>query len=174
MIELISYTPEYWLLMHKWHSTPGLYEKLALTHLPDKRETFILCESWRQDPATRIFLLKYRERIIGYVRLAGINPEHKYCELHTVVGDPKLFGRPVCVEVVDRILDLCFNHLEFERVGTFVLGDNPKLYKTAVKYGWKYEGTLRALLVSRTGERLDYHIFGMLKKEFKKRGRKCQ
>jgi len=168
--QILNYLP----LIHKWHNEPRIGPKIGCTKPPDVQETAKLLMVWKKDPARRVFMIEYKGSYIGYVSLSGINLECGFCDLHTIVGETKYLGKPVCVEVVDKILGIAFNEMKMFRVNTYVLGDNPALRKVAIKYGWKEEGIIRKLLLSREGERIDCHLFGMLKNEFKPRRKKCQ
>lgn len=165
---------DYFALIHQWHNDPRLSFKIGCLNPPSVEETARLLLSWKRDPARLIFIIHRNGVEIGYVSLSGINLEHKFCDLHTLIGDVSLLGKPVCVSVIDGILDIAFNKMGLERVNTYVLGDNPVLKKTSVKYGWTEEGLMRGLFINRDGQRIDCHVFGMLKKEFKPRRTKCQ
>lgn len=169
MIKLISYKEDHLPKIYLWHAEPGMDIKIGLVKPPGIKETVNLVESWIKDERSLLRMIDHNGQIIGYVRFAGICSEHGFCEVHTLVGEKKYQGTKVCVEVEDEALIYAFENLKLHHVGTFVLGNNPRLYKTALKYGFKLEGTMRQLIRTGTGERVDYHIFGILKEEFKRR-----
>jgi RimJ/RimL family protein N-acetyltransferase len=173
-VEVKDNIMDYFGLIHKWHTDPAISQKIGCTHEPSIEDTGRLLLSWKRDSARLIFMIYRGKTEIGYVSLSGINTEHHFCDLHTLVGDHACLGKPVCVSVIDGILDIAFNKMGMERVNTYVLGDNPVLKKTSIKYGWTEEGLMRGLFINRDGQRVDCHIFGMLKKEFKPRRIKCQ
>lgn len=168
--QVLDYLP----IIHKWHSDPKISTKLGFIRPQSIEDTKNLLSIWQKDPKRKIYLIKHNEAIIGYVMLSEINLEHSYCELHTVVGEIEYIGKSICVDIIDGILDITFNGLKMHRVTTYVLGNNPKLRNTAIKYGWKEEGIIRDFLLCESGERVNYHIFGILKTEFKRGGIKCQ
>jgi RimJ/RimL family protein N-acetyltransferase len=170
MTQLIDFEVDDLSRIYTWHADPALQIKLGLSHEPGIRETAELVDSWIKDPRNLLKMIHHRHQIIGYIRYAGICRDHGFCELHTVVGEKEFIGTKICVDIVDAAMWFAFDFLKMNHVSTFVLGNNPKLYRTALKYGFKLEGTLRQLIRTESGDRVDYHIFGMLKDEFKRRG----
>ena len=167
-LNFVPYKEEYFALIHKWNSDERIYKTIGYQNVPTEEETKQFLDIYLSNQNC-IFSVIITDVPIGYFILSNINNGYNTAELHTTVGDSSLLNKPICVKVIDEILDLCFNKLDFHRITTIVMSNNPKLIKTARKYGWKEEGIMKEM-VKLGNERLDYYLFRMLKSEFRRRG----
>jgi len=173
-MDFIDFDKKYIHHIHRWNNNPLLSGKLGFDEPQSLEATKDLMDNWLIDDNRETFIIIHHDKPIGYVTLVNINKKYGSCELHTVVGEIEFIGQKVCVEVINKILSYAFDVLALNRVSTYSLGNNPKLIKTALKYGWTQEGILRQA-VRLNNEYIDYYIFGMLKQEFNQRRQiQCQ
>lgn len=163
----IKYKEEHFAIIHKWNSEERIYKSIGCSNVPTEEETrnlinYYICNR------NFIFSVIFTDRPIGYFLLSNINNVYRTAELHITVGDSSLLGKPICVKVIDEVLDLCFEKLDFHRITTIITSNNPKLIKTARKYGWTEEGIMKELMEI-NNKRVDCHIFRMLRSEFRRR-----
>lgn len=171
-MKFISYEPQYFSLIHKWHTDDEISHKVGYENKPTEEETKNLIDNWLNDKNRILFLVEHLDNIVGYVTLSEINRQYETCVLHTTIGEKKFLLNKSCVQFMNNILNYAFKNLKLHRVTTYILSDNPKLIQTAKKYGWKHEGIMREF-IKLNGQRLNCHIFRILKNEFE-RGEICQ
>ena len=159
-----KYSEDYFPYIAKWNSDDRISRSIGFEKIPTETETHMFVVSCANDRNSIFSVIELMEKPVGYFLLSNINNKHNTAELHVVIGENSNF---LGVQVIDKILDVCFNVLDLHRVTTYVLSDNPKLINTAKKYGWTEEGIMKGMILM-NGERLDYHVFRMLKEEFKK------
>ena len=171
-MKFISYEPQHFSLIHKWHTNDEISKKIGYDKKPTEEDTKILIDNWLNDKNRVLFLVEHRDKVVGYVTLSEINKQNETATLHTTIGEKEFLRQKSCVGIMDGILKYAFINLGLHRVTTYVMSNNPKLIGTAKKYGWIQEGIIRDI-IKLSNQRLNYYIFRMLKTEFK-RGDICQ
>lgn len=167
-MKFVKYEDRHFALIHKWNSQDEISKKIGLEGTPTEEETQSLIDNWTHDPYRIFLLIEHNDKLIGYFTICNINKKYESADIHPTIGEEKYRGSVIGTKLIDEILDLCFNYLKLHRVNAFILGNNPKLIRTAKNYGWTLEGIMKDFYKLRN-ERIDNYIFRMLDTEFKRR-----
>jgi len=84
------------------------------------------------------------------------------CEVHSFLGE---LARPHMKEICKMVVRHAFSVPSTERVTAYCPSDIPAAARRAASIGFKHEGTIRNM-AKRNGKLLDFHVYGILRKEF--------
>ncbi len=121
------------------------------------------------DESKRLFHFTIRGkedgRLLGFVRIEGIEWTHGIASLKMVIGDPAERGKGYGSEVMQLILHFCFNELNLYRLSAVVVEDNPGALKFFQKFGF-VEEVRRRKAILRDGQTWDSIHLGLLRDEW--------
>jgi RimJ/RimL family protein N-acetyltransferase len=121
------------------------------------------------DESKRLFHFTIRGkedgRLLGFVRIEGIEWTHGIASLKMVIGDPAERGKGYGSEVMQLILHFCFNELNLYRLSAVVVEDNPGALKFFQKIGF-VEEVRRRKAILRDGQTWDSIHLGLLRDEW--------
>lgn len=146
-------------------------------------------KTWAVERQRSLFtegLVRQDRRIIGIFPLGSTAPIGLYIlklnaakrsfVVSSLVGDSNWRGKGVPAECGEAIYHLLFVECGFHKARANVLPANKAMIWLMAHSAWKREGTLRKQLRNpATGERMDVHVYGLLKplwQEFTARGEK--
>jgi RimJ/RimL family protein N-acetyltransferase len=120
------------------------------------------------DESKRLFHFTIRGkedgRLLGFVRIEGIEWTHGIASLKMVIGDPAERGKGYGSEAMQLILHFCFNELNLYRLSSVVVEDNPGALKFFQKFGF-VEEVRRRKAILRDGQTWDSIHLGLLRDE---------
>jgi len=123
-------------------------------------------KEWKKGTKYR-FGIVFNKEVIGTISLEDIKQDHKKAELGYWIGRP-FWGKGITSEAVHLILDFAFNDLKLNRISAYTFTPNKASQKVLLKNGFKKEGLVREN-VQKDGKFYDDYVFGLLKKEYKKK-----
>lgn len=109
------------------------------------------------------------ERLIGVIRLIGIDLAHGRAELTIVIGDKGAWGRGYGTEAVRLMLRCAFERMGLRRVELITDADNERAIRSYERCGFVKEGVLRQHRL-RHGKPLDMVVMSVLRKEWEELG----
>ncbi len=93
-----------------------------------------------------------------------LNASRRSFIVSSLIGDISWRGKDVPAECGKAIYEFMFVRMGFDKAKAHVLPANKAMLWLMAHSAWKREGTLRKQLRnSTTGERMDVHVFGLLK-----------
>ena len=121
------------------------------------------------DESKRLFHFTVRgkddNRLLGFVRIEGIEWTHGTCSLKLAIGDPTERHKGYGGEALQLILRFAFNELNLYRLSAVVGEDNPQAQKFFEKFGFVEEVRRRKALM-RDGQTWDSIHLGILRDEW--------
>jgi len=121
------------------------------------------------DESRRLFYFTIRDRqddrLLGFVRLDGIEWTHGTSNLKLAIGDPEDRNKGYGGEAMRLILRFAFNELNLYRISAVVGEDNPQAVKFFQKFGFVEEVRRRKSLL-RDGQEWDLLYLGLLRDEW--------
>jgi RimJ/RimL family protein N-acetyltransferase len=121
------------------------------------------------DESKRLFHFTIRGkedmRLLGFVRIEGIEWTHGTCSLKLAIGDPMERGKGFGGEALWLMLRFAFNELNLYRISAVVGEDNPGALKFFQKFGFVEEVRRRKALL-RDGQTWDSIHLGLLREEW--------
>lgn len=108
---------------------------------------------------------KEDDRLLGFVRIEGIEWTHGTCNLKLAIGDPADRGKGYGTETMQLILHFAFNELNLYRVSAVVGEDNPDALKFFLSFKFVEEVRRRKALL-RDGRTWDLIHLGILRDEW--------
>jgi RimJ/RimL family protein N-acetyltransferase len=104
-------------------------------------------------------------RLLGFVRIEGIEWTHGTGALNLAIGDPSERGKGFGSEALKLILGFAFQELNLHRLSAVVGEDNPGALKFFMKHGFVEEVRRRKALL-RDGQTWDSIHLGILRSEW--------
>jgi RimJ/RimL family protein N-acetyltransferase len=113
------------------------------------------------------FTIRSKEdgRLLGYIRIEGIEWNHGTGSLKLAIGDPAERGKGFGSEALQCILQFAFNELNLHRMSAVVGEDIPGALRFFVKHGFVEEVRRRKALL-RDGQAWDSIHLGILQREW--------
>jgi RimJ/RimL family protein N-acetyltransferase len=113
------------------------------------------------------FTIRSKEdgRLLGYIRIEGIEWNHGTGSLKLAIGDPAERGKGFGSEVLQCMLQFAFNELNLHRISAVVGEDTPGALRFFVKHGFVEEVRRRKALL-RDGQAWDSIHLGILQREW--------
>ncbi len=108
---------------------------------------------------------KEEDRLLGFVRLEGIEWNHGTSSLKIAIGDPAERGKGYGGDALLLMLRFAFQELNLYRVSAVVAEDNPGALKFFTTYGFVEEVRRRDALM-RDGQTWDSIHLGLLRREW--------
>jgi RimJ/RimL family protein N-acetyltransferase len=110
---------------------------------------------------------KEDDRLLGFVRIEGIEWSHGIGSLKLAIGDPAERSKGFGSDALQLILRFAFSELNLYRVSAVVGEDNPEAMKFFKKFGFVEEVRRRKVLL-RDGHTWDLIHLGLLKDEWRR------
>lgn len=107
--------------------------------------------------------------VMGSCGYHNVRAEHLRAEIGYELGR-RYWGKGVMQEVMQTVLQYCFDNLGFNRIEAYVAVGNNRSIHTLEKLGFKAEGVLREYELVQ-GKLQDQVILALLKKEWENRAR---
>ena len=114
--------------------------------------------------------LRSRPGVIGVVGLFSIDYQNKNAEIGCSLGKP-YWGQGLMKEAMQVMLGYAFQRLGLRRVYAYISIHNIPPQRLVESLGFTREGLLRKCRF-RKGRFRDYYVYGMLREEFRSRGRR--
>ena len=113
------------------------------------------------------FTIRSKEdgRLLGYIRIEGIEWNHGTGSLKLAIGDPAERGKGFGSEALQCMLQFAFNELNLHRMSAVVGEDTPGALRFFVKHGFVEEVRRRKALL-RDGQAWDSIHLGILQREW--------
>ena len=110
---------------------------------------------------------KKNNTLVGFTSIVA-NPITKITLTNTVIGDKAFWRVGVVKELSAWAIPFAFENLGMEKIKAEIKGENLGSIAVCDYLGFRKEGVLRSELPTKTGERLDVHIYALLKSEWKR------
>lgn len=107
---------------------------------------------------------KTSAKVLGSCGFHNIKSEHRRAEIGYELGR-EFWEKGVLQEVMQAVLEYCFNTMDFNRIEAFVMVGNTRSANALKRLGFHEEGTLRDYEFTR-GQFRDQIIFSLLKREW--------
>ncbi len=121
------------------------------------------------DESKRLFYFTIRgredNRLLGFVRIEGIEWTHGTGNLKIAIGDPAERDKGYGGETLQLILRFAFRELNLYRMSAVVSGDNPDAQRFFLRYGF-VEEVRRRKAILRDGQTWDSIHLGLLRDEW--------
>jgi RimJ/RimL family protein N-acetyltransferase len=121
------------------------------------------------DESKRLFYFTIRgredDRLLGFVRIEGIEWTHGIASLRLAIGDPMERGKGYGSEALQLMLRFAFSELNLYRLSAVVSEDNPAALKFFKRFGFVEEVRRRKALM-RDGQVWDSIHLGLLRDEW--------
>ena len=112
------------------------------------------------------FSVLYKGNKIGRAYLSNWDRNSRSIDITRIyIGDKNYRGRGIGKELLNKLIEYCFNILEVNRISLDFYDGNParSLYESA---GFKHEGVLREVFF-KDGKYHNYNLMSLLKREWK-------
>jgi RimJ/RimL family protein N-acetyltransferase len=129
------------------------------------------------DESKRMFHFTIRgkedDRLLGFIRIEGIEWTHGTCSLKLAIGDPMERNKGYGSEALELIMRFAFNELNLYRLSAVVGDDNQAGMRFFTRHGFLEEVRRRKSLL-RDGQTWDLIHLGLLRDEWQERKKEAQ
>lgn len=129
------------------------------------------------DESKRMFHFTIRgkedDRLLGFIRIEGIEWTHGTCSLKLAIGDPMERNKGYGSEALELIMRFAFNELNLYRLSAVVGDDNQAGMRFFTRHGFLEEVRRRKSLL-RDGQTWDLIHLGLLRDEWQAREKEAQ
>lgn len=170
-VYLRALEPEDHALTHKWRSDEVYKEGVAslsrFVSLETEKEWLeSVKENHKQLKEVRLaVVLKKSDQMVGMVYLNNINLINRNAVMGSLIGMDENRGKGYISEARYLIFEYGFFEVGLERISATILEDNANSRKSAEKFGYVKEGTLRKAIY-KNGKFKNLIAYSMLKQEF--------
>lgn len=121
---------------------------------------------WNNNKAYAFIIFdKPTNQLIGYIKMKNIDWKKNQTELAYFI-DEDFEQKGLMTESLKKILDFCFNIIQFDRVFARIVTTNSASIKAIEKVGLKYEGTFLQDHTTSDNQVVDTYCYGISKEEF--------
>ncbi|HET7616066.1 MAG TPA: GNAT family protein [Bacillales bacterium] len=115
-----------------------------------------------------MFGIEYRGTLVGYTMLGLIDTEHRHASVGIDIGEKTLRGKGIARQALRLLCDYGFRIENFDKICSEVYDFNSRSHFLMKACGFHEEGVLRKHEVH-NGERVDMHVYGLLREDFYER-----
>jgi len=159
----------------KWFNDQEVTQYLTLflpmTQMSEEKWLEEICTSRAQTDVVFAIEVKAGKKWvhIGNCGLHKINWHDRDCEMGTVIGEKKFWGKGYGTEADRLLIDYGFGELNMNRISAAAYNFNTRSCKTAERNGFKREGIARKAIY-KNGQYHDRIMMGILREEWEKKG----
>ncbi|MGB0862554.1 MAG: GNAT family N-acetyltransferase [Saprospiraceae bacterium] len=160
-------------LVHRDRKRLATYFPVSTSAMKSLATTEQYIQSLNRKTETKIgytFGIKTQESgdLIGLLFIKNIDWSVPKAEIAYFI-DAQVSGKGIMTNAVHLLLKYSFEQLKMERIYARIAPENIGSQRVAINNGLRLEGTMRNDFRTKSGELLDVHCFGILKKEFEER-----
>ncbi|MGC1780310.1 MAG: GNAT family protein [Xanthobacteraceae bacterium] len=167
-----SFVPEDYPAMYCWANDVAAFRHDGAFRPVNLTDVVHQCEAAGKDPSRVMLAIRRRSdpHIIGYLVIQNISAVHRSADIGVRIGEEKYRGQGYGTDAIKIALDYCWRHLNLERVGLVVFGNNARAISAYKAVGFKKEGLLKRLLFI-DGARVDVLVMAAFRPSRKRSAR---
>jgi RimJ/RimL family protein N-acetyltransferase len=151
----------------RWLNQPDMAERIMGGAMPltlEQEKDWISKNAGRQDDSCHFAVETIEGKLIGVCSYHKLDWKNRKCEVGWFIGDPENRGQGYGADLIETLLNICFNVLGLRKVSLLVFEFNEavRLYE---RLGFKLEGVLRKEKFVR-GKWWDERRYGLFKTEW--------
>ena len=149
-----------------WRNNEDVNKYMYTNHQISKEEHQGWIEKLKKEDSTKAWIIKYENKPVGLAQLSKIDYENKTTEWGFYIADESIRGKGIGSAALYKLMEYVFDEMNFDKMHTKVLENNPTALKLYEKFGFKKERELKEKL-ERTDKQINIFIMCILKEEWK-------
>lgn len=151
--------------VRNWRNREEIRKYMYNDHIIGVEEHRHWLERLKQREDLVVWVIYYRNDPVGTINLQKIDPLNKTTEWGFYIAEESGRGKGVGTMALFRLVEHVFEEMDFHKLNTTVLGNNPGALKLYFKLRFREEGNLRKQIL-RENQYIDVILLGMLKEEW--------
>lgn len=161
---------------YEWNNDEELnFYDSEYPHMVESFDSFLsrLKQVIHYDPSVELMEIHISDtdELIGVVDIHEIDRFNKRCIVECTIGKKKYWKKGYGRDAMEKAIAYCFDDLDMNKVTTAAFDFNRRWIRLVENTGFRKEGELREH-ICKNGEYHDKIMFGLLKSEYVRRGRK--
>jgi len=153
-------------MIRQWRNSDDIRKYMYRSHYISKDEHMRWFEGLRSEGSDRkVWIIFYKGVSTGVINLLNIDYENKITDWGLYIGETAYRGLGIGSIALYRLMEYVFDKMNFHKMYTSVLENNPDALNLYKKFGFKEEGRLRKHIL-RDGKYIDVFLIGILKEEW--------
>jgi UDP-4-amino-4,6-dideoxy-N-acetyl-beta-L-altrosamine N-acetyltransferase len=154
-------------LIRQWRNSSEVKKYMYKDHYISKEEHMKWYYSLKLNKTKRkVWVIFYDEVPVGVIYLSEIDHKNKVTDWGLYIGETAYRGLGIGSISLYRLMEYVFDKMNFHKMYTSVLENNPDALNLYKKFGFKEEGRLRKHIL-RDGKYIDVSLIGILNEEWK-------
>lgn len=154
-------------ILKKWRNSYDIWQfntQFILLNMKHQKEWF---SNMEKNSERKMYMVNINKQPIGVCGLVHIDNVNKNADIAILIGKSKFRERGISKKILEKILEIGFKKLHFNRIGAEVLDSNTNSQKFFENMNFTYETTLREV-IWRNSKWQNIHVYSILKTEWKK------
>ena len=153
-------------LVRTWRNSENVSKFMFTNHHISKEEHQRWIGKLQNADTAKAWIIKYNGKPVGLSSLSDIDYNKKSTEWGFYIADESTRGKGVGSASLYKLMEYVFDEMNFEKMHTKVLDNNPTALKLYDKFGFKKEKELDEKL-ERDGKEINVFIMSILKDNWK-------
>ena len=152
--------------IRQWRNSEDVRKYMYSSHYISKDEHAKWFESLKlKDTKRKVWVIFYEDIPVGVINLINIDYENKSTDWGFYIGETVYRGLGIGSISLYRLMEYVFDKMDFHKMYTSVLENNPDALNLYKKFGFKEEGRLRKHIL-KDEKYIDVFLIGILKEEW--------
>ena len=152
-------------LVRNWRNSNKIKKYMYTDHYISKTEHQKWIGKLKTEDTAKAWLIKHDKKPVGLVYLSNINRKDKITEWGIYIADDSVRGKGIGAFSLYKLMKYVFDEMNFNKMHTKALDNNPIAIELYEKLGFKKEGKPKEKLF-RDGKHIDVISMGILKEEW--------
>ena len=153
--------------VRKWRNSENVSKFMYTNHHISKEEHQKWVKKLQTNDTVKAWIIKYNGKPVGLSSLSDIDYKNKSTEWGFYIADESTRGKGVGSAALYKLMEYVFDEMNFEKMHTKVLDNNPTALKLYEKFGFKKERELDEKL-ERDGKQINVFIMSIFNNRWKK------
>ena len=152
-------------LVRNWRNSDKIKRYMYSDHHISKTEHQKWIKKLKTGDKAKAWVIKYDKKPVGLVYLSNINYKDKSTEWGIYIADDSVRGRGVGAFSLHKLMKYVFDEMNFNKMHTKVLENNPIAMELYERFGFKREDKPKEKLF-RDGKHIDVFSMGIIKEDW--------
>jgi hypothetical protein len=130
-------------LVRNWRNDKNVSRYMYTDHYITKEEHQRWIENLKKGTTAKAWIIRYNGKPVGLVSLSDIDYKNKTASWGFYIADETLRGKGIGSATLYKLMKYVFDEMNFNKMHTMVLENNPVAMQLYEKFGFKKEETFR-------------------------------
>ena len=153
-------------LVRTWRNNEAVSKYMITNHKISKDEHEKWIGKLKNTDKAKAWIIKLDGKAIGLSALSDIDYRNKSTDWGFYIADESTRGKGIGSVALYKLMEIVFEEMNFEKMHTRVLDNNPAALNLYEKFGFKKEKEISEK-INRDGKKITVYVMSILKDEWK-------